>query len=107
MVDLLSFESEELGNSNHLGIRPKLRETATIDPVWDVGQYRATSEQRGLPLIFVLETRVKTPSVSGARGLAESVGTEVGASPLEQVGSTSLDVVADGVESQAVQAMES
>ena len=51
-----------------------------IDPARDVGQYVQIAANHGTRIAYVFETHVHSDSVSGARGLAEQTGCQVGAS---------------------------
>jgi hydroxyacylglutathione hydrolase len=55
----------------------KTGEAIVIDPLRDVGQYRAIAEAEGLRLSAVAETHIHADFVSGARELAANGETEV------------------------------
>lgn len=76
MVEIVRFRDEGLGNSSYLvdlGDGGGL----VLDPSRDPGPYVAAAEQRGLRLLWTVETHLHADFVSGSRELAASGATVV------------------------------
>ncbi|HEU0020130.1 MAG TPA: rhodanese-like domain-containing protein [Dehalococcoidia bacterium] len=71
---------ESLGNTTYVIGSEQSGKAAVVDPVRDVDHYTRIAGDRGVEIVFALETHVHNDFVSGARELAMQTGCEVGAS---------------------------
>ncbi|MDA0733733.1 MAG: rhodanese-like domain-containing protein [Chloroflexi bacterium] len=71
---------ESLGNTTYVIGSEQSGIAAVIDPVRDVDHYTTIANDRGVKIMYALETHVHNDFVSGARELATQTDCEVGAS---------------------------
>ncbi len=79
-VEVRSLRAAELGNSAHVLIEAEAGLAIVVDPVRDVGQYLEVAAEESAELSWALETHVHNDFVSGARELAATSGSRLGAS---------------------------
>ena len=71
---------ESLGNTTYIVGSERSGQCAVIDPVRDVDHYTNIAASRGVSIAYALETHVHNDFISGARELASTTGSQVGAS---------------------------
>jgi glyoxylase-like metal-dependent hydrolase (beta-lactamase superfamily II) len=70
------FRFEKIGQASYLLGCARAKEAVVVDPIGDLGPdfYAIEAADRGLAIVWVLETHVHADFISCARELAESVG---------------------------------
>ncbi|QDT43004.1 Beta-lactamase hydrolase-like protein [Gimesia alba] len=71
------FYDQKLAHASYLVGCQKTKEAVVVDPGRDVEQYLEMAEREGLKLTAVAETHIHADYVSGARELADRVGTKL------------------------------